>query len=132
MKRVPKLGDEVYVIDRNSCGERGRFSPGVSATVTKIGSKYFYCGNYTFEIDSFCDGSWVDKNNSGCGWHHNCDAYLSCEIYEKMRLKRKRIDEIQGVEMLDWSCKKVQELHALAFGSPDLDGAEEWEVTDDG
>ena len=127
MRRVPKPGDVVYIASRNSCGERGRHPMTIPATVTKVGRLYFYCGDRAFEIDSFVDGAWRDRYGD-FGWGHECDAYISQEVYDKVRSKWKRIQEIQRADMGNWSCAKVSAVYTAVFASPDMAGAEEWEA----
>jgi hypothetical protein len=127
MKRVPKIGDTVLIVSRRTRVSGNPLT--TPATVTKIGRSYFYCKNGTggahvFDVESYVDGAWCDKTSS-----HDEDAYISREIYDKMRLKQARIDEIQRADLDNCSCAKVSSIYTELFASPDKKGAEEWEGT---
>ena len=64
MKRVPKMGDTVLVVTR-SHGHMVKGGHTTTATVTKIGRRYFYCkentgGLHVFDTESFVNGHWCD------------------------------------------------------------------------
>jgi len=124
MKRKPKVGDTVYIVPiKHSCY---RNTEPFEAKVTSVCIKYFYAGLKVFEIDSFVDGSWVEKY-SRSGYAHSFSAYLSREVYDKQMLKEKQIDEIKSAELLDLSCDQIAHIHKEVFNSSYQIKIEEWE-----
>ena len=118
---IPKVGDTVLVVPLRMRGRAGK-----KLTVTKIGKKYFYAGETAFEIDSYSNGSWLDKE-TGYGSMHDCLAYVSQDIYEKLLLKQKQIEEIEGSEKKNWSCAKVSAVLNFINSFGDMDESEDWE-----
>jgi len=127
MTRKPKAGDTLYLVP---VGNEARRSKHGEYPVTAVGRKYFYVHDVSFEIDSFVNGHWNDKN-TGIGYGHDWDAYLSKEVYDRLEAKNQQVRYIRATVRADdirmMSCAKVQKVYDLLYNTPDDDGAEEWE-----
>jgi hypothetical protein len=124
MKRVPKVGDTVFMVDL-----RQRSDPPKQKKVLEVGRIYFYTDIYkeeAFQLISFCDGAWSSKY---CSWRdtRHYKAFVSEEAYNSMRLKNKRIAEIKKYDFNNCSCAEIERIHADIFATPDGSNFAEWE-----